>query len=601
MLLVTYIILAVILIAKKTTQERKNLLEKIGDISIFLLVYNGIIGLVLSFIGLKLSSFNIALINSIVILILGIWIIKVDKKKIEELSIDIKDLIAIFIVSLGLVIVCKKLYGFDFNISFETTDPATHMHFINQLIKNEEMILTFNSSLVYPGTSSYPFLHYLNNYIFYKVTGIQEVYVSYIIFNLVLLGMFAGKGYFVIKKILKQNNKLLISLGLVILLVSGYGLNTVIFGFSSQLIIYPILLLIIDILQTKKYQEMKLWEKTLLGIILLGIFFGYYYYVPEIFFTIGLYVLIDNIKNKDRGIAIAIQKTIKDGLAIFFIPIIGGFIYLFGFTAEGVTTGANVSHLAVEGYIWRDLFNTLLIFIPFIIYLVIDSIQKKDNNFLTTLIIVSLAFSGILLWGGMNQQVSSYYFFKNHYVLIIPAVLILAQIFYLTRNHKTIYYTIVSFFIIIGVLIRFEGEIYNNNLLFNPTAATSNNVYWFNVARLNNPTTIYTSYEIETINEFLANKKEYAKNEKIAVVGDLLQLRWFEQLTDIWPKFNREIQLWHLDEPVPVDMVEFENDTNYQYILVFERRLKEWCQENIDYSKYEVIIQNNDSYLLKKK
>lgn len=601
MLLVSYIMLFILMLVVRVRESKEDFCEKIIDTFLGLIIYNGMISIVYSLFNIDITSVNLIIANLILSCILLIIVLK---KGMQSFKVNPYYIVTNMIVILIGYIIFNMLYQGGSRISFDTTDPATHMNFIRQFLENSQLVLTKNTSIPYPGNGG-PFLHYINNGIVCLIFNQIDIYKTYLVGNVILLVLTGMKSIYIMGKIIQTKNiaEILVSFILGLTLMLGFPLNALIFGFSSQIIVFPIIVLLIDWLQLKEYDRLNFMEKIWLNIILIGIFFAYHYYIPEIFVAVGIYILISNFKKTDLSFIKRSILTIRQGLEAFLIPIIFGIIFLWAFNAPNTKViGDSVNLLALEGYIWRDLFNTMYALVPIVIFIALNHIKNKKNDFTTLLMSIAVLFSSFILILGLRGQASSYYFYKNHYVLMIFALCMLAQIIPIIRNNKVVKYTLYCTALLLSCFTLYgEGYIHSKNLLFDPVPLSNNNIYAFNLARLRQPTVIYNKEELELIQEVNNNKDIYTVGGRIEVVGDMLQLRWFRELTGIWPKYNGDEQLAALDNENRVNLEEFLNQKEHRYLILFSRHTKEWVEQNIDFNKYEIIKEIGENYILRYK
>lgn len=590
MLAISYIGILICLINVKVRNKAENIINKIVSTLIFLLAYNGIIGIIFAITGVKITQLNISILNFLVIISIIFLLNKKGKAEFEKIP---KKELVMCILGVLLGVLYLQLYETNFNITFETTDPATHMNFVNEFLKNKELLLTLNTSIPYNHMSDYPFLHYLNNGIVHYITNEVDVYKTYIGFNYILFILFTLKSYYFLMEYIraKKTSEYIWCALFTCLLILGFPLNALIFGFSSQLICFPIILLTLSIICFRNSIYSSKLYYLIMNVLLLGVFYSYYYYIPELFLAIGMYILIKNKK---------IKLVIEEGLKTFFIPIIGGFIFLFYFTISGVT-GESTS-LDMEGYIWRDLLNSFSIFIPILIYYCINRFKQRRIDIIDLFCIFNIIFNIFILVLGMNGKASSYYYYKNYYVLCIPIIILIAkQLIESFRKNKELMYTIII--TVVGVVVLLGGGdqyIATKNNLFNPTPLTYNNVYWFNKFKLDNPPVVFDKDDLELIEHIKQNKDAYSYDNKMAVVGNTLQLLWFREITGIWPKFDTEENLAMLYDTNLISMDDFLNDINYEYIAIFTKGNEEWIKTNINMDDFGIIKKVGSAILIKK-
>ena len=136
-----------------------------------------------------------------------------------------------------------------------------------------------------------------------------------------------------------------------ILFVCAYPLNSVIFGYSYLTVAILYMTTLVAIAINIKNKELKLCPLCIeMFLIVFGIFFSYYFFVPVVYTAFGLYILFDIIKNRKTKniLSIFTKENIVKVLVILILPTILGFCYfvLPGLLQSGETT---ISHISTEG------------------------------------------------------------------------------------------------------------------------------------------------------------------------------------------------------------------------------------------------------------
>ena len=408
-------------------------------------------------------------------------IIKCNKFKIKR---EIFPYIVIIIIS---VVIFYKLYSWKIYINYASTDSSTHLMMVKDFLKYKTI---FYKNPIY-NALGYPFLAYTNIALF-SIFFNLEIYKYFIVFNTIIFVCTAILFYDLLKLIIK--NKEISILGTFFFLFSFF-LNILIFGFISQLFSIPIIILLLkEIIMHEKQKKNK--RKFLfickMILLLISIQTSYYYYIPEILLGILIYIILKRNVRK---------REIVYSIVLYFI-----FFVSYNFYTSTHLSLKYESLINSEGYIYRDLYSSFLIFVPMILYYITLYYTKIDLIF--SLFMSGSIFSLGLLILGINGKASSYYYFKNYVYLSIFIVIISCKILRKLKDmDKNLYKSILIFyFIILIMFLKGDEYIFNKNNLFNPEMFTrKNSVYLENYLRIKNKDYTFNEKEMKLI-EYIKKK-----------------------------------------------------------------------------------------------
>ena len=492
-----------------------SLIYSLTSTFVYILIINGILSWIMYILDYKLTDF--VLISSYFILIVFIiFLNKLDKNYIF-IKTEVNSLELIFLL------ISILLFTFFFyirfqngnSISFETTDPVVHYDLFKTYFKNRELMLSIPSD-IYSKMSDYPVLFYVNCAIFYSMFPFLKDYNFYILFNIFLCFISSLLFFHLLISKTKLNFKsyILASI-LTIVLTITLIYSLLIFGFSSQIIALAIIIeiMIISNNTNNKYFYLKS------NFLLVGVLLSYYYYFPMIVLSLLITIYI-----KENEIFNSIYSFFKAiCLAIIFYYIV--------FVLFNVEPAGGKAHLInTEGYIFRDLYSTLIVFIPMslITFYMFIKYKKKEFIFDNIIFIFSILFSLLLfIMAVIFGRVSSYYFFKNH--LMIYLVLLNSSFIFLYFYSKLKYTTVVGIISILIFLSLKPLEDYRinsnkqiiNNILLNLNLFNENYRFLFKEAILNKEQLKYISSECHTFYK----------------TSDVLQSLWIYSMTGCNPKY----------------------------------------------------------------
>lgn len=592
-----YIIVSLILfisvILVKKTEKEQNILFWIILTLVISLCFNVFESYLITM--AKLNS--TLLIMSIVNLFISSFIIfRICKdKKIQKYYIKWKDVVALLILLVLVGVIGYKQYGipFKFEIKYETTDPAVHYYYADTYYKNQQTPAG-DLKTVMPGA-------YTNTGILFTIFSnyMEEVdlYKIYILFDLSILYLIVAMFYIGVTNNENSISKSIIALVISIIFGCGYPLNSLIFGYAYLSVGILILIAIISMVKYIKNKELnRIVYLIYMFLLVYGIFFTYYFFVPIMYASLGLYILFDMIKNRKKKniLSIFTKQNVIDVIIILIIPTILGFCY---FMLPSFISGGNTdaSHIAAEGYCYRDLYSNFVFLIPFVLYYCISKIKNKENSFLNINFIITAIFTVALLYMGLQGKASSYYYYKTYFLISILVMQITVESMYELMEHKLQIYVYTFLIVYIGILCvgvtNLDTKITQKNFLFNPTSHMNSyvDIYLFNHTKLNSKANILTNNQINAI-KFLKEKDANKENTKI--YGHILQMLWLNNTV----KLTESTDVCELQTPIELDVEGWTKDNNKKYYLCLDVNDK----INKQSDKYKIIYEEDDVIILEK-
>lgn len=586
--IITTLLLFILTMTVKKSDEKQNILFR-GVLNIILFtIYNILIGLIFFVIKVPYTLLALSIANIALSAIFGIIIYK--KKEVQKYFIRIQDIIFMIILLVLVIGFAVIHYGIPFSIKYETTDPAIHFMWAKDFYNNKT--LTWGSSM--PAA-------YINTAllfdIFDNIVAEQDFYYIYIVFDLIILYLIGAIFYLGITRNTKSMSKSIIAMIFSILFLCAYPLNSTIFGFAylSVGILYMTTLIVTAV--NIKNEELKFNYICIeMFLLLFGIFFSYYFFVPVIYVAFGLYMLFDMIKNRKTKNVFSIF-TIKNVIKVFTIlilPTILGFIYfvLPGLIQSGKTA---IKDIIIEGYIYRDLYSNFVLFSPLAIYYILYNIKNKKNSFSTILIVVASLFTIYLLRKGIRGEASSYYYYKMYFLLWILVVYMnIKAMFIMIENKNGIlsYSFTIVILALLGILCTgLDYKVTKANILFNPTNSINSytNIYAFNKNRIGSKQAIYSKTQLEAI-KYVLNSSENKSN--ILINGNGMQMLW---ANSVWKITDTE-DVRMLQVPEELDINKWNEDNNKKYLIFFD--INKEIDRNSE--KYKVIYEKEDAIILEK-
>lgn len=586
--LITALLLFILTMTVKKSDEKQNILFR-GVLNIILFtIYNILIGLIFLIIKVPYTLLNLSIINFVISAIIGIIIYK--KKEVQKYFVRIKDIIFMIILLVLVIGFAIMHYGIPFSIKYETTDPAIHFMWAKDFYNNKT--LTWGSSMPAAFINTALLFDIFDN-----IVAEQDFYYIYIVFDLIILYLIGAIFYLGITKNTKSMSKSIIAMIFSILFLCAYPLNSTIFGFAylSVGILYMTTLVVTAV--NIKNEELKFNYICIeMFLLLFGIFFSYYFFVPVIYAAFGLYMLFDMIKNRKTKNVFSIF-TIKNVIKVFTIlilPTILGFIYfvLPGLIQSGETA---IKDIVLEGYIYRDLYSNFVLFAPLAIYYILYNIKNKKNSFGVILIVIASLFTIYLLRKGLRGEASSYYYYKMYFLLWILVVYMNIKAMFIMVEEKNgilSYSFTIVIVALLGILCTgLDYEVTKTNILFNPTNSINSytNIYAFNKNKIASKQTIYSKTQLEAI-KYVLNSSENKSN--ILINGNGLQMLW---ANSVWKITDTE-DVRKLQVPEELDINKWNEDNNKKYLIFFD--MNKEIDRNSE--KYKVIYEKEDAIILEK-
>lgn len=322
---------------------------------------------------------------------------------------DSMDLLAV-VAAFAVVTVCGlQQFGFGLDIHFATTDPAVHLDGIFALAEG--------------GLGRGQYFAYITPAMIISTLGLLDnpvdgyhVLIICELINYLLSGLIF---YSAVRRYV--NSKATMLFGMLFYML-GYPLNNMVFGFCYLGVSVSLIAALVFCLQeecilqglvtsitTKNYTGIVLSVALISG-ILFGLITSYSLFVPPVFLATALFCF-----NLLLSSGASIKGAFMLLLLLFAIPVVFGFIlvYLAFFGSESTVGSA----IATEGYIYRELYASFVLFLPIAIYGVVETARSAKNNGPCFIFITFVLFTIALLILGLCNKASSYYYYKCYFPL----------------------------------------------------------------------------------------------------------------------------------------------------------------------------------------
>lgn len=556
------ILLFVLSIIIKKKEEKINLITTFFTNIILLSCYNIVVCLGLKIIGIN-SNLLILSIPNYTISAFGIYKIA-KEKQIQKYCVLKKDIISISLIIIVGLIVSYITFGLPFNVPYVQEDASNHYNMITEFFETGEVK---DGSI--PGA-------YINIGILFKIFfNVNERFNGYNLFviteiiKLVLAGILF---YLTLSKYIKGKISYMIAILLSCIYMISYPLNGMLSGFVYLQMAVNIVNVILIVMEN--YKQINNKDKNILLFLLtFGLMFTYYILVPPVFVAIFLYEL--------NGFKQSKIKVIKNLLVIFTLPCIIGLLF---FVVPGLIDSQTyynpMSNMASQdahvGYIFVSYYSMFLFFVPFNIIYLIGKIRKKQIDFMSLLLIITILYIALALILQYMGLLARYYCMKPYYLLWLIMLVITGKAIFelLNKDIENTYKFLIStvFFIYAIGIIFFTLRGPCSFKVFEEQKETVNSI--FNIYKLNRGIVLHETFEMVYTNEELKVLEEVTKdfddNTKIIHVQDRLNTRWLRRLMLIKDE-NRNHRYAPMDEEQAEELQEYLLTTDEQvYVICYK-------------------------------
>lgn len=575
MLFVTYMCI-------EKSKEKIELIKSTIIAMVLLIAYNGFVCYILNLINIPITLVSLSVVNFIISILMLVLILK--NKKLQKYKICKTNIIVtlIFIIIVG--IITNINFGGLSKIRYVSMDAREHYKAAREFSENTRLSNKSEENNT-TGECFMP-VAYINEGILFKIfnsyIGTVNLYKVYILFEAFALGVVGIMFYFIVDKYAKSIKIKIIAIIFSVIYVLGYPLNAWISGFH-----YLILgiLFVEAIIYMQCNNDEYLMENNILTLFLMnfGLILSYSLFCPFVYGSEFLYYIYKYRKNMSEIVLYTVVTLIVPGII--------GVVYLI-LPCFGQVEG----FIALEGWLYKNLWSNFILFIPFSMYSIYKSIRNKKYTFDNIILVTLVLYMIILFVGTKIGRCSEYYFYKNYFILWM--VLILLNIrgmisAFQIKDVKYIIYTVtILYLIIFGISVYLEKTYITQNandslsktmeiFTFNNTMITVKNAEFITKGELE----LY--YEMEKI--LNDNWKEY--DDEILFVTNPTQERWIQSLVGYKNILfdDKDFAIQNLEEE------------NYKYIVIFENReTYEKMKQYIKTQNMELLYENSTGKIYKK-
>ena len=593
---IIYIITAILLVGSylliPKKEEKSNLIYSIIISAIILLTYNIFITTIMYFLHIKSTLLNLSIFN-IGFAIYPIHTI-IKNKKIQKYYINKIDLIAVIIILAATIGIAILNYGTNIAVKHAVTDAATHYFAADDFYRYSTLFSRASSDVTNYINSPYLMTGaYVNTGIFFKIFKgiIDETFFCklYFIFD-ISIWILSGLLMYTALSIENKNKKhKILALILTFFYILAYQLNSLFAGFSYLGVGLDIIIGIIIIMKSNLKNNYK---TIFLFFLNLGIMFSYYYFAPVIFLSEFWHILQTN---KRQNIKIFSKENIAEIIIRLVIPGLIGVIYfvICPLTQTNPRDVNYVSALAIDGFIYQDLIMNILPYLLLSEIYIIYEIFKKENKYITKLLILTIIFTIIVFILLKLKIASSYYYYKIYYMLFLVLIVSSYEILKTFIAKNKIVTIIVSGLLIIYSCGIFSAMVFEKNwFIFD--------IYLTNGKEIKDDYALIKEKELNLF-EYYNNNINTMKNDDTLFCktkGNTGRDRWVFSITK--NAYNLNDALLNND----VTTIDgFMKDEHYKYFMLLKNDYGgeyENVQDDVKKYNLKILIQNSAGMILEK-
>lgn len=585
--IISSLLLLTLTILVKKSEEKLEIIKTLIIVIILKLSYNAIMCYILNLINVPITILSLSITNIIISVIIIAKILK--DKQLQKYVLDRKNIIVVVFLILLTLIILFSILGNSSKIRYLTGDVQNHYNAVREFTESTTLSNKFKSN---NSTSpDFMIMGYTNAGIICKIlkpyVGTIALYNVFIVFEAVMYALAGISFYFLVESFCKNKYKNIITIIFTIIYILGYPLNAWISGFHYLIIgiiyVTSIIYAINEIKINFKYQII------LMLLLNFGLIFSYCLFCPFVYLAEFIYYIYKYLKRDKR-------KLIYLTIFTLILPGILGTSYILIANFKRIT-----GTIALEGYIYKNLWSNFILFIPFAFYNIYVNIKSKkisiENIMLVTLIIYMI----ILFIGIKTEKCSSYYLYKNYFVVwvLIIEMNIKGMIEFLKKGKAEK--------IIVGILMVTYITVFILSIMFAITPQKGNRddrlsntmeIFTLNNTMIKYMDPILTNQEYNLflkMEQVINNDWKHYKSDDILFITDTLQNVWIGCFTghsnDV---LKNELKK---DESVTIERL---NNNIYEYIVVTKNtKAEEKYAKYINVNQFEIIHENEIGIIYK--
>ncbi len=592
---ITVLVLFITVMLIKKTDKKLNFIGSIIITIIAFMSYQTILAYFLDLVKIPITLLTISIVNIIAILIL--WTLYYFKiKQFQKYTLKKQDVIFIIILMIVNIPILYKEFGALENFRYISTDSTMHCQAAITFSKSNFLL----DSMPYWEAVNPTFMiaSYVNDGLLMKaligVIGGFNLYKIYQFTDISYYLMIGCIFYLLLtsSKRCNTNLKYFVAYIISIIFMIGYPLNSTITGFHYFTLGILEFIAILYVIKNL-YEENKTITYILLFLLNTTIMLTYNLLAPIIYVAEFFYVVyswkqkVEKIFSKKHILEILILFIIPGmiGLSFFLLPRIFGDIVL-----------ENQQQLWIDGYIYINYYSNIIIFIPFLIYYIIEKVKENKLN-IELITLFSIVIFIVLLFVGLSMgYVSTYYLMKQYFILnMIVLVLfykVICRIIDSSSTEKILAVLLVGFYsimLIINLLFINVGAYDFTNK--NENATKIFDIYNSNKAIMKLVQWYFTDDRMDAIEYIYEN--QLIDGQNLLYLGDYVDNFLFKMF---FTYENRE----GIDKNNVQEHIEKWNEGKYEYLVVFlKQTYLDSYTNNLNLENSEIIFETENCVIYK--
>lgn len=525
-----------------------------------------------------LTPIRITLITSCVvygIIALTSWLYIILKKEHQKFYINVLDVICVVIIIGFVVSFAIKTFGNKINFTFWNSDPAVHFENAMYYVNNHKLSGMWFASY-YLGTLIEIFRPFIQQVNYYKVL---------ILADQIALVMQALMFFVLIRESMTNIWKRVIGMGICLLYICGYPMLCTYQGFFYWGICVSIIAFLVYMVRCYRSKEIYRFVSSLYMMCgCFAVFICYMLFAPVVYVSVFLSLVA---VAKKEGKVFTWSNVIL-ALRIFLVPCALGlyFCYFQWFLSNGMSA-AGV--LTLDGGIYSELYINFIIWLPFILYWLVNRFRDKkitENEIFLVVIFAFIIFLFILVY---NHKASTYYYYKLYYPLwLIVFTIFPYAVFELWERQRSMVISLVIIIVFLAVM-QFghceEKVLQRTNLTTWDHSKQFFDLYTMNEEYSKCKYGLYDARLLDSCQYVIKNLPE----EKVPIIADLntyAYAYWYDAIT---VNSSADYYAWYYSFDEIKNRIET-GECDY-FIMIANSSI---YQEHADYWNTYPIISNND-------
>lgn len=511
---ITISLLFLTLTVIKKTDNKLNLVLCLPVYGMFVMLYTAFFAGVIDVIGIPVNLLSIGIGNLLAATGLGAYTIK--SKKIQLYKFNLLDLLVLVGLAVFTAILAISQFDANLMVNFETTDPSRHMRYAQALIETQSLGKMYFASF--------------NNAMFISFgLGFVKTFWAYKLFILSEIMMFLLSAcimYCLARQFAKTATQKIISAIFILFYLACYPLNNMVFGYVYLGIGVSIAAFMIILSKCYEDGEMnKIFNIIALMLGAYGIITCYSLFAPFVYIAVAVFIAIKFIKEK----RLFSKEFFATEFGIFLIPTVMGVYYSFFKMFAGDVSNVT-SSIAVEGYIYRDLYSAFIVILPFTIYGIINAFITKGIKCQHILLIILSVTTITMFYLGMQGRVSSYYFYKMYYILSMVCFAVAIEgICDLCKKSITVVlsYMMVWTFLAAMCFGGIDSKITGKKVLMSPSSKSGT---YFSIISFNKQCMQEGNFSVERMQLYEESHNKIKEGSKVTLLSTTEPIYWFEAM-----------------------------------------------------------------------